>query len=330
MMKIDNKLILVYSRNLNILYVEDDEQLRDATASIFKNYFANVDIAIDGKNALAKYEQYYKENNKYYDLIISDINMPIMNGVEFASIVLEENYEQAIIFITAHNEVEYLQKSIDLGINGFITKPIKMEQLKKILFKVVQAVYDRKTSALHYEVIEKFNIELESKNKVLEKSLRVLNTIIEKSILCVDTQDLKVSMSNQMSSFLNDHLVEIKDIHKEIDSNVITVISSNCINIQSNIDIIGIGFDKYASILSSYTCFHDLSTTMRNFSVTIRDNKPPKDEMDIRKIFVFLESFMFVLEKWSEALTSNSNDNLNYLDASLISDMQTIISMWTK
>jgi len=101
--------------------------------------------------------------------------MPNMNGVEFASIILSEHYEQSIVFITAHNEIEYLQKSIDLGIDGFITKPVKMEQLKKVFYKASKAIYDRKTVALQYEIIEKLNVSLEAKNKELEKLLNELN-----------------------------------------------------------------------------------------------------------------------------------------------------------
>jgi len=174
-MKIENKIILEYSRNLKVLYVEDDESLRRSTVEIFKNYFARVDIAEDGKVGLLKYNQYFSENNETYDLVISDINMPNMNGVEFASIILSEYFDQSIVFITAHNEIEYLQKSIDLGIDGFITKPIKMEQLKKVFYKASKSIYDRKTVALQYEIIEKLNVSLETKNKELENLLNELS-----------------------------------------------------------------------------------------------------------------------------------------------------------
>jgi len=170
-MKVENKLILEYSKNLTVLYIEDDNSLRETTSSIFKNYFAQVDIAINGQEGLDKYKNYELKNDIPYDIVISDINMPIMNGIEMATFILNQSYQQAMIFITAHNEVEYLQKSIDLGIDGFITKPIKVEQLKKTLYKVTQAVYDRKKIALQYEIINKLNVELEIKNKELEKYL---------------------------------------------------------------------------------------------------------------------------------------------------------------
>lgn len=173
-MKIDNKRILEYSKNINVLYVEDNEELRRSTVEIFKNYFYTVDIAVDGADGLEKYNEYFQKNKEYYDLVISDINMPVMNGIELASIILSENYEQAVIFITAYNEIEFLQRSIDLGINGFITKPMKMEQVKKVFYKVTQAIYDRKIVSLQYEVMKKINVELESKNLELQKSLRAI------------------------------------------------------------------------------------------------------------------------------------------------------------
>jgi len=52
---IDNKLILEYSKNLNVLYVEDDEVLRNATNRIFSNYFKHVALAVDGQDGIEKY-----------------------------------------------------------------------------------------------------------------------------------------------------------------------------------------------------------------------------------------------------------------------------------
>jgi len=335
-MRIDNKLILEYSKNLSILYVEDDENLRKSTFEIFKNYFSSVDLAADGQEGISKYKSYFKDNERNYDIVISDINMPTMNGIEMANHIMQEHYDQAIIFITAHNEVEYLQRSIDLGISGFIAKPIKIEQLKKVLYTVTQSVFDRKIAHLHYEIIEKLNIDLQLKNEALEKSLRVLNTIINQKTK-VQNEHIKepiveqnmIDKQPQIELFVSDDLEEIRDIHQEIDSKVVYVINAQDEDVSVYIKQISRGFTQYSSILSFYSFFHDLSRTMKEFSIVLDDTSLPDDKFLVHDTFVLLESFMFVLGKWSEKLSDGDNEQLNDLDASLISDMQTIISMWT-
>ena len=156
-MEINNKLILENSRTLNVLYIEDDIQLRTSTAQLFSNYFKSVDVGIDGKEGYEKYQSYFDKTGEYYDIVISDINMPIMDGLEMCKIIKGINNEQSIIFVTAFNESSYLHKAIHLHADGFLTKPIEIEQLKSILYKTTQAVVDRKLVKKHYEQIEDIN-----------------------------------------------------------------------------------------------------------------------------------------------------------------------------
>lgn len=157
-MKIDNKLILENSKNLNILYVEDDDELRRTSAKLFSNFFKSVELAVDGRDGYEKYNAYLDKSSRPYDIVISDINMPNMNGIEMSQKIKEIHFEQAIIFVTAFNEIEYLHKAIDIGVNAFVTKPIEMEQLKKVLYTTSQVVSDRKVVESYYEQIENANI----------------------------------------------------------------------------------------------------------------------------------------------------------------------------
>ena len=162
-MKTINKLILENSKNLNILYVEDDEPLRVSAARLFLNYFNTVDIAVDGKDGYEKYLSYSDKTGEYYDIIISDINMPNMNGLEMCKKIKDINFDQSIIIITAFDESSYLHSAIELSVDGFLAKPIKIEQLKSILYKTTQSVADRKLVKKHYEQIEDINSTIMSK-----------------------------------------------------------------------------------------------------------------------------------------------------------------------
>ena len=157
-MEIDNKLLLENSRDLKLLYVEDDDSLRDSTHKLLANFFKEIDIAKDGELGLSAYKAKLDTAESSYDIIISDIKMPNMNGIEMCRLIKEIVPHQAFIFITAFNEIEYLNNAIELGANGFLVKPIDIKNLKSVLYKVTQFVIDQKLIENHYEQIEDLNM----------------------------------------------------------------------------------------------------------------------------------------------------------------------------
>jgi diguanylate cyclase (GGDEF)-like protein len=145
---------------LNILYVEDEETSRLQLSEIFNILFQSVDTAFDGEDAFEKYQL------KPYDIIITDINMPRMNGLELIKKVKTQNPLQNIIIISAHNNSDYLLNAIELGIDSFIIKPVKVEQLTQVLTKVANAIYNHKLSLRYNEQLE---LEIGEKTAKLAK-----------------------------------------------------------------------------------------------------------------------------------------------------------------
>ena len=131
----NSKNLLSYSRNLSILFVEDHDELRLSTTEILKNFFQDVDSAEDGVVALTKYKDYYSKNLKTYDIVISDLQLPKLNGVELTEKIYSMCSEQIIIILSAHEDSKYLLPLINLGIEQFIKKPIDFQELLKVLLK---------------------------------------------------------------------------------------------------------------------------------------------------------------------------------------------------
>lgn len=169
---IDMKLILEHSSSLNLLYVEDDDELRSKTRKLFENFFKTVHVAINGEEALHHYNTFFNANGQYYDMVVTDINMPVMNGMELISEVIKINPDQSIVIVSAYNEVEFLHKAIELGVSGFLTKPIESAQFKRVLYKTTQAITDRKLAQRYYEQLENDSTQTllvqESKEKAPE------------------------------------------------------------------------------------------------------------------------------------------------------------------
>jgi len=139
---------------LEILYVEDDKALLEETTTILKKIFKSVDTAESGAEGLIKFTQ------NRYDFIITDIEMPELNGLEMSEKIKELNPDIPIVIISAYSNSSYLIEAINIGINYYVLKPILLPQLLSTLNSVVA-------------VIENRRIALECHNREIEENIRV-------------------------------------------------------------------------------------------------------------------------------------------------------------
>ncbi len=130
-----NKMKKMYhiSKKLKVLYVEDDLVLQNKSKILFNNFFKRIDVANDGLEALKKYEDYKKTKNLYYDLVITDIKMPNLDGVALVKKIFSINRDQKIIVTSAYSETDDLISFINLGISKFIQKPFTTKQITEVL-----------------------------------------------------------------------------------------------------------------------------------------------------------------------------------------------------
>jgi len=124
--------VIESSKNLKLLYVEDNQDAREMTSMILEDYFDSIIVAVDGLDGLEK----FKEND--IDIVITDINMPKMDGLEMCSKIREIDDEVPLLILSAHNEESFFTQSIQTGVNGYLLKPIDIEQLTNLIFRVTQ------------------------------------------------------------------------------------------------------------------------------------------------------------------------------------------------
>jgi len=129
---IDVSEVIKYSKGLKLLYVEDNEDAREMTTMILEDFFDSIIIAVDGEDGYNK----FKENE--IDLIITDINMPKLNGLEMSEKIRTLDDNVSIIVLSAHNEDSFFIESIHTGINGYLLKPIDIDQFCSLIYRVIQ------------------------------------------------------------------------------------------------------------------------------------------------------------------------------------------------
>lgn len=148
--------LIEISGTMKVLYVEDDEIIAAAVRHMLLRTFERVDLAEDGEEGL----KLYQEDD--YDIVISDIRMPRMDGITMCKKIREINPEQKVVITSASNDSDYLMLLIELGIDKFILKPISREQLFGIITTVVKSINDRR-------LLETYRNELEEINAYSEK-----------------------------------------------------------------------------------------------------------------------------------------------------------------
>lgn len=112
-----------FIEDISLLYVEDDKDTSSEVEYFLKKRFKNVSIAYNGKEAFEIYEKTKP------DIIISDIKMPIMTGLQMSSKIREKDNETQIIITSAYSDAKYLDDAISIGINTFLLKPLNLTQL---------------------------------------------------------------------------------------------------------------------------------------------------------------------------------------------------------
>lgn len=144
---------------LSIMYVEDDPVTRELVALTLPKRFPDYKIftAENGKQGLELYKQHSP------DIVITDVNMPVMNGILMAAEIKEMNPDVVIIAVTAYSETNYLLNAIEIGISHYVLKPIDYKKLFDAIEKSTSVIYMRKQFAEQNEMICELNACLEQR-----------------------------------------------------------------------------------------------------------------------------------------------------------------------
>ncbi len=140
--------LIKHTKNLNVLYVEDNIEVQTQTAKMLQSFFNDICIANNGKIALELFV-----NNNSYHILITDIKMPILDGLGFIESIRKINKKVPIIVLSAHDNKDYFLKTINAGIDGYILKPYTLGQITNTLTNIMEKY--------EFDIINKQIIELD-------------------------------------------------------------------------------------------------------------------------------------------------------------------------
>lgn len=174
------KNIIKHSKKLKLLYVEDNKEARNSTALILEEFFDNIVLAENGEDGYSK----FKENE--IDLIITDINMPKLNGLEMIEKINKIDRDTPTIVLSAHNESKFLVESIELGVSNFIFKPVDINRLCSVLELVLEKIILKNEAKANLQLLNEYH-------DIIDKSSIVSKTDLDGIITYVNDEFCKIS-----------------------------------------------------------------------------------------------------------------------------------------
>lgn len=139
---------------INIMITDDHSMIREGLKSLLEldGDIKVIAEAVDGQDCLNKLETVTP------DVLLLDINMPVMNGLDVLKNLKLRKNKVKVLVITAHNEVEYLMKAVDIGVNGYVLKDSESAVLKKAIVSIAAGenyIQPSLIPALNAKMIEK-------------------------------------------------------------------------------------------------------------------------------------------------------------------------------
>lgn len=201
-----------FLKQLTILFIEDDEITRTQLEKMLNRLFKKVIVANNGLDGYEKYQEDKVGENKI-DLILSDINMPIMNGIEMLEKIRVNDSSIPVIFSTARTETEYLIKAISLGVEYYVLKPMNIEDTLNKIEKICEKKYYQK-------LIQSKTLELKEYLKIINKVSTIYKMDSNKNIIFANQLFLSFLGYSEVDDIKEKSFYDL--ISSDIDKNIIS------------------------------------------------------------------------------------------------------------
>ena len=207
--------------NLKILIVEDDPMVAHIHTH-YLNELDNFDIVRVIDNGLDAYEFLHSKSDEI-DLVILDVHMPKMSGLEMLKKLRDEGNSVSVIPITAINDNQTISEFLNLGVVDYLVKPFSQERFNKAVFRCelkYKTFANQKLSQTDIDQMFHTKEEIELPKGLQQKTLNyILNELLQYKKKLVDIDDIEKSTNLSKVSLRKylDYLVEINAIDKNID-----------------------------------------------------------------------------------------------------------------
>lgn len=209
------------NKKIKVLYVEDDDIARENGLEYLENYFENLYEASDALSALKLYDEIKPE------IIITDIQMPKLNGLEFIKTIRKKDKKTQVIILSAYSNKDYLFSAIELGLVKYLIKPIKEKEFEEALNLCIKYIENDDTNIV--QLPENFTFDLYNKTLIKNGELIKLRAKeLELLFLLLSNKNRYVTYE-EIENFVWKDSVMTKDALKTLIKNLKTKIPKDII-----------------------------------------------------------------------------------------------------
>jgi len=187
-------------KSLSLLYVEDDPLIRERIHDVLTTLFGDIAMASDGQEALELFLTHT------FHIVITDIEMPKMNGFELIEQIRTHDRHIPIIITTAYINESYLLKAIPLRLIEFIPKPFSFESLRKALLSALEHLKEEGqlhtplSKSLSYDRIRKVLIEGESITRLTKREIALLELLLKNRRALITPEQISLEVYNTQTA----------------------------------------------------------------------------------------------------------------------------------
>jgi CheY-like chemotaxis protein len=308
----------IFGKHLSLLIVEDEVELREELVSFFESFFKNVKYAQNGVEAL----ELYKKN--IFDIVITDLNMPKMNGIELSRQIRTLNKNQVIIVLSGYID-DYVIDLIDIGIQALIIKPYKLENfLQKVLVQCENIILKKEFDKIKLDK----TLQKNSHKPPKEIKFTTIETIAKE---IVDCKDINQMVKEYKETFSVDEEIDdtmwmylssdIEDLNSSYED-VVNLITLNGMSEKYKSDLIKI-FNRYHSILTLIPGLNPLSLIFSDLSDVLEDLDLNFFKNKSEEIFDVFEYFYDdIINFFNVVFINKESKNITYLTDSFRSSVE--------
>lgn len=184
--------------SIKVMLADDHVLMREGIRQLLE-FDGTISVIAEANNGVECMEQLL---SVHPDILLLDINMPVMNGIEVLQEIKKKNISVKVLVLTVHNEVEYLLKAVDIGVDGYIMKDAELKNAINCIMQGETYIQPSLVPALNSRLVSR-DIDKEKINSLTKRELEVLievaNGLFNKEIatsLNISERTVKNHISN--------------------------------------------------------------------------------------------------------------------------------------
>jgi len=338
------------TKALTCLYVEDEKDTREIVGNnILPRFFAEIRSAENGAEGLRLFEE------KRPDIIITDLNMPKLNGIEMIKSIRDIDEEVSIIIMSAHNDTNFFLSAIELGVDGYLLKPLSDTMLIKTIYKCAEHINNkRELELLRKKELDKKELmikyqenKIATYNELLEELLVIkyfrkpktkqTSTQAEESKEYLKSDAILNSEERELLRREKKHIISALEYIKDVGSEIVEEVGE-LEEIEKNLKeaIEEFGFEptkdnltsivrlleEYAKYMKLLIEFEDLTRALESLATFLDELGESEIEIHKAKLLLYIENIFADLKQWREQIfVVQESRDIHYLDSSLFSSI---------